>query len=527
MLLIAVMSSQALAQDAGPVDDDDTGAAAEAPGDDQPAVTPTAEAEEQPPAEPETTADEGEAQASETSSEPVAESTAAAVVEEEAAQPVKTFPHFGDEESVWGKLSLAYRLRPELRTNRDFNTDVEDKSFLIGQRARIGLGLHYQQLVSAFVQFQDTRAWGFENTSVSNPSTDGNTDLHQAWARLRLGTDSLALKVGRQQLVYGDQRLIGHLEWLDQGRVFDAAVLQIDYGIGRLDFFEAVFTPDNTGNLASGMTSFFGAYNAMAFLEGKIVFDLYVLGLFDVDAARKPGMTYEGDPESLAEGATAEEQAEYVEALAAREIHRQEITVGTRLRLELDVVKSGLEVAGQFGKADADAGLKRLAFAAHADVKAVIPVETKPFIGVEVNYATGDDDPGDDEANRFSNLFPTNHAHYGFMDLASWSNALNFAVRAGLKPSEHFALALDYWLLAKATTNDGWYNASGVGTAGATTEDERILGHEVDLTLKFPIAAPLKVLIGASVFFPTAELTTDPANPDAAFDGDPQFWAYT
>jgi hypothetical protein len=358
---------------------------------------------------------------------------AAEVTAAPEAVPQKEFPHFGNDESIWGKLALAYRLRPQLRTNRAFNSDVADKSFLIGQRARIGLGLNYRELVSTLVQFQDTRAWGFENTSVSNPTTDGNTDLHQAWARLRLGTDALALKVGRQQLVYGDQRLIGHLEWLDQGRVFDAVVVQIDYDIGRLDLFGALFTPDNTGNLASGTTSFFGAYNAMRFLEDKLLFDLYVLGLFDAKAARKPGMTYEGDPEPPGEGATAEEQAAYEEELAAREIHRQEITVGTRVRLELDVVKSGIEVAGQFGKADADAGLKRLAFAAHADIKAVIPVQTKPFIGVELNYATGDDDPEDNEAKRFNNLFPTNHMHYGFMDLASWSNALNFAVRAGLK----------------------------------------------------------------------------------------------
>ncbi|MDJ0762692.1 MAG: alginate export family protein [Myxococcota bacterium] len=443
-----------------------------------------------------------------------------------SAEPDKAFPHFGDEASIWGKIYLAYRLRPELRTNRDFNSHARDKRFLIGQRARVGLGLNYKQLVSTFIQFQDTRAWGLENTSVSNPSTDGNTDLHQAWARIRLGTDVLALKVGRQQLVYGDQRLIGHLEWLDQGRVFDAAVLQIEYCLGQLDLFEALFTPDNAGNLARGSTSFFGAYNAMKLIENKVLFDLYILGLVDTKAARKPGMTYAGDPAPPAPGATAEEQAAYEAALAAREIHRQEITVGTRLRLDLDIVKTGLEVAAQFGQANAETDLKRLAFAVHADVKAVIPVATQPFIGVEFNYATGDDDPVDDKAKRFNNLFPTNHLHYGFMDLASWSNALNVAVRTGFKPTRYLAVALDYWLLAKATTDDGWYNASGVGTAGVTTADERVLGHEIDLSLAVPIAEPLKVLIGASIFIPAAELTTNPTNPEAAFDGDPQFWSY-
>ncbi|MEZ4901117.1 MAG: alginate export family protein [Spirosomataceae bacterium] len=50
--------------------------------------------------------------------------------------------------------------------------------------------------------------------------------------------DNLSLKIGRQELIYDDVRLLGNLDWLQQGRRFDAALLkavksgwQIDLGV--------------------------------------------------------------------------------------------------------------------------------------------------------------------------------------------------------------------------------------------------------------------------------------------------------
>jgi hypothetical protein len=57
--------------------------------------------------------------------------------------------------------------------------------------------------------------------------------LHEAWAEIGL-TDTtnkkarLAIKIGRQELVYDDQRLLGNLDWLQQARRHDAAVLKLD-----------------------------------------------------------------------------------------------------------------------------------------------------------------------------------------------------------------------------------------------------------------------------------------------------------
>ena len=45
-------------------------------------------------------------------------------------------------------------------------------------------------------------------------------DLHQGWVRVSNG-ETLDFTMGRQKWNYGDQRLVGGLEWANNGRAFD------------------------------------------------------------------------------------------------------------------------------------------------------------------------------------------------------------------------------------------------------------------------------------------------------------------
>jgi Alginate export len=104
------------------------------------------------------------------------------------------------------------------------------------QRTNINIGYRWDK-VNFNVDMRDVRVWGQDASSISN--ADGSKlFLHQAWADIVLGTtadtnarlkifDNLSLKVGRQELVYDDVRLLGNLDWLQQGRRHDAAVLKI------------------------------------------------------------------------------------------------------------------------------------------------------------------------------------------------------------------------------------------------------------------------------------------------------------
>jgi Alginate export len=114
------------------------------------------------------------------------------------------------------------------------------------QRTRLIFGYKWDRLTFG-TSIQDVRVWGQDASTISN--ADGNKlMLHEAWADLMLfnkvdttikvkGIDLMSIKIGRQELNYDDVRLLGNLDWLQQGRRHDMALLktvhhgwQIDLG---------------------------------------------------------------------------------------------------------------------------------------------------------------------------------------------------------------------------------------------------------------------------------------------------------
>ncbi|MDB5014912.1 MAG: hypothetical protein JWQ25_3114, partial [Daejeonella sp.] len=103
------------------------------------------------------------------------------------------------------------------------------------QRTRINFGYKWDRLTFG-VSVQDVRVWGQDASSISNG--DGNKlMLHEGWGELTLFNkadttirtkflDLLTLKIGRQELIYDDSRLIGNLDWLQQARRHDMALLK-------------------------------------------------------------------------------------------------------------------------------------------------------------------------------------------------------------------------------------------------------------------------------------------------------------
>jgi hypothetical protein len=416
-------------------------------------------------------------------------------------------PMLGSKDSFWGSLGLQYRLRVEVRDSADLTFDERD-TLLVGlQRARLHLDFSYADWAQAFVQLQDSRALGYGNSSVQY---DGNTDLHQAWARFTIGK-IFSIKAGRQMLLYGDQRLVGALEWSNVGRTFDGLRLWVDYGTGQLDAFATVFTPDARGDLTKG-TWFIGLYDSIRFLDDAITWDQYVMGLFDTPGAMPAGTLI--DPENPTPGP-----------------ERSLVTLGTRLALALGGVSMGVEGAYQTGYhyggfGNEDVAVDQHAYAVHGDLAYTIDVATRPFIRFEINHASGNGTDSDRHWRRFDNLFPTNHGHYGFMDLAGWSSTLNGAVGFGLSPHRIVSLAVSYWILARGSKHDGWFSAGGAELAPAPDpaspsrhDDSLMLGHELDLTIDLAINRHVRIHNGFGSFVPQGYARV--RGPDI------QLWAYS
>jgi hypothetical protein len=128
------------------------------------------------------------------------------------------------------------------------------------QRTRLIFGYKWDRLTFG-VSVQDVRVWGQDASSISN--ADGNRlMLHEGWGELTLTNkadttikckllDLLTLKIGRQELVYDDVRLIGNLDWLQQGRRHDMALLKTVHKGWQVDIGYAY----NQNSDAFGVTS--------------------------------------------------------------------------------------------------------------------------------------------------------------------------------------------------------------------------------------------------------------------------------
>jgi hypothetical protein len=132
-------------------------------------------------------------------------------------------------------LSGQFRLRTEFRNGYGAPLPKgTNPAFFISQRTRLITGYQMYRLKFG-LSVQDVRVWGQDVSTINRTTTQNNNGLilYEAWAEILLSDTSLlnksfSLKMGRQELVYDDQRLIGNLDWLQQGRRFDAAVLKYE-----------------------------------------------------------------------------------------------------------------------------------------------------------------------------------------------------------------------------------------------------------------------------------------------------------
>ena len=102
-------------------------------------------------------------------------------------------------------------------------------------------------------------------------------------------------------------------------------------------------------------------------------------------------------------------------------------------------LQASAEAAFQFGHRGPD-DHEANAFALAAGY--VFDVRYRPALRFEWDRATGDGDPEDARSREFNNLFPTNHAHYGYADLLGWRNMHAFeATLSGSPRAGHFVSA--------------------------------------------------------------------------------------
>src|SRR5438128_18957 len=145
--------------------------------------------------------------------------------------------------------------------NRDFRKSgaANDDSFLL-LREKLHVGYTPWSWFSLFAEGRDSSStW-----DIRHPSPEGDfIDLHQAF--VRLGDPAqfpLTAQVGRQELLYGDERLVGNADWANIPRSFDAAKLRFENPSVWVDGFvgRVVLPVNHQFNLPNDYDWFSGIY---------------------------------------------------------------------------------------------------------------------------------------------------------------------------------------------------------------------------------------------------------------------------
>jgi hypothetical protein len=237
-----------------------------------------------------------------------------------------------------------------------------------------------------------------------NLQSDGPVDLHQGFLKLGGGKDTpLSVKVGRQELSYGDERLIGAFDWDNIGRVFDAAKVRYEQSEFWVDAFTSrvVLPDDNEFDQPNWRDFLSGVYASTRSLCPRTELQFYVLA--DNAGANSP---------------------KTVTTAAKGNSPRDIYTVGTRFQTlpgQLKGWDANGEFAGQFGDfqyAPGTPGMvtgKRLdqqAYATHIEGGYTFAkVQVKPRLALGFDYASGDDErlhlPGQSSAAHNRGLRPS------------------------------------------------------------------------------------------------------------------------
>ncbi|MDP6037581.1 MAG: alginate export family protein, partial [Candidatus Latescibacteria bacterium] len=171
------------------------------------------------------------------------------------------------------EISFGGQVRPraEFRDPAGVGYDV-----FTSMRVRAQMVAKLDRNVDAFVQIQDVRLWGEEGNTLGDFKAD-KFDLHQGYVTLNKINDSgLSIRAGRQAIAFGGQRLVGSVEWTQQGRVFDGLRATIKSERSNIDIIGIRLAEASSATHAAN-AYFWGAYANFKAGEGQAVdaFALY------------------------------------------------------------------------------------------------------------------------------------------------------------------------------------------------------------------------------------------------------------
>jgi hypothetical protein len=423
-----------------------------------------------------------------TAQQPSSQPTAPAAQTPAAVQPVPRAPlpnRANETLPSWLRVRGEFRERVEGFDGAGFNAAREDLYYL--SRFRFNATVTPTRALSFQVQAQDARV-AQKTVGPTRAPFSAPFDLRMAFADIGSPSGPVTVRVGRQELVYGEQRLVGHVSWLNAARTFDGAkvtartkTFSVDaFGTSVVRILDGAFDRSGNGN------RFAGAYATTTKLVPLAAVEPFVFWRRDINLRTE----------------------------TARVGDLEQTTIGVRLAGRLPArLDYGVEMALQRGSLGTE---EVEAWAGHWQLRESLPGAGAVKLTGEYNYASGDADPADEVRGTFDQLYPTPHDKYGLADQFGWKNLHHSRAGVEVTPVRGWPITTNYHSWWLADRRDGLYAASSALVARvAGGAANRHVGQEVDVQLVKALTPQIQVAGGYAHIFAGAFLKE--ATPGASY----------
>ena len=354
----------------------------------------------------------------------------------------------------WFKPRVDLRGRLEAYTGINFIPGSDDIYYL--SRLRLNAAIEARSWLRFFLEGQDSRVPGYGRSPVPG-SVEDPFDFRQGYFELgSTENGSWGFRVGRQELLFGNGRLIGNSNWGNVARTFDAACFTYKKNGIHLDAFtSSVVVPTNGGfdrpHFNNKFHGFYSSFSKLPAWSTANNVDTFFLVKTNSLARSKLGA---------------------VGNLCI-------CTLGTRVigKLPRDF-DYRVEMAYQTGHVSRD---PVRAWAGHWQLGYRPPFSHKSVrLAAEFNGASGDSNPHDGWHNTFDQLYPTSHDKLGTLDRIGWRNIRDLSAKMEWKPVEKWTLNVEYHDFWLATRQDYLYAKDGTTVLRNPNATSSRIGDEVD-----------------------------------------------
>ncbi len=379
------------------------------------------------------------------------------------------------------KVDAQYRPRFELRNGyQKLAPQGSTPAAFISQRSRVSFIYESESFKLKFTP-QDVRVWGDEaNYNIgANYGDNSSLDLFEAYAEIKLGEIGW-ISVGRQQLVYDNEWLLGARNWNQNGNSNDAMVFKFKPLGWNLHL--------GTGWNARTESSFDNLYPTDRYKS---------LSYLWLNKAIKENWNL-----SVVHIATGLTQTDSTNNINFRQ------TTG----LYTDFQTNNLNLWGnayyQYGNNQSGKPVSAYLFVTEASYKAG---NFTP--GVGISYHSGNSKSGAalNEDNLFDLMFTARHKYFGFIDY--FRTISSHTKQGGLID---YYLYLDY-KFSKSVSIRNFGHYFQLAQTNPNTPTDKNLGFENDLVLKYKFSDWGALESGYLFFLPTGSLETIQGVPESKF----------